>query len=366
MFLKRIFLLAITICSSLSASASFQNALDAQIEEDLSEIGSRSFTNKELLKKFYELSGKGQRVLYCKIRNNSSEWIKSEIRNKGRNEDVFQFFDELSKKYTLPDTDFILCIEDGFHGDSDVPIFTFAANWKSKKNVLLFPDFEALFGQDNDKLLQYSQSYPWEKKINKMFFRGASTGGIDPNDPCLGNDRVRLIVFSHYHPELLEADFSSVFSPQIGELMSRLQKPIVPFLPVADHFLYKYLIDADGNSTTYSRCRWILSSNSVLLKVSSDLTQWYYKILIPYENYIPIRQDLSDLEDIYQWLTTHDEHAREIAMNGQVLGFEAFSRESIERYVYQLLKGYSEKILLLEDDKTEKSKIPYFLRRARS
>jgi hypothetical protein len=87
-----------------------------------------------------------------------------------------------------------------------------------------------------------------------------------------------------------------------------------------------------------------------LLKVSSDFTQWYYKALAPYENYIPIHQDLSDLEEVFTWLSTHDEDAYSIAMKGQQLGKEIFSDDSVELYVYKLLLAYSEKMILNPDN----------------
>lgn len=350
-----IFLLVFAICCHLSIYSSLQEVWDAQIQEELSGITPRSFTPEKLLLKFHELSDVNLQVLYCRIRKNRVQWLKSTKRDEFRNEIVFNYFSELARKYPLPDTDFILCINDGFHENSEIPLFTFAADKKSKKNVCLFPDFEALRGidingLDINNLLEYSQRFPWEQKCNKMFFRGAATGKIDLNEPFFGNDRVRLMYFSYDHPDLVEADFTVIFDEPIVDLMKKLGKPIVSSMLVADHFHYKYLLDVDGNSSTYSRCRWILASNSVLLKVSSDFTQWYYKLLAPYENYIPVRQDLSDLLEIFDWLTQHDADAHAIAMNGQNLGKVAFTKENIDYYVCHLLKGYSEKIELRRQD----------------
>ncbi len=338
--------IALAISTSLNATESWiQTILDAQIEEDMANIPAKSFTDVELFKYFQELSDDGQQAIFCKIRANRAYWKFSSIRNdESRNKVIRNFIEELLEKYPLPNMDFIISTEDGVHHNSKYPLFAFAANTKSKKNVCLFPDFEALAGMDFRPLLGYAAEFPWKKKINKMFFRGAGTGQFDPENPnCFGNDRARVVLFSHDHPSMLEADLTDVYQGPIAGLLSRIGKPLVASIPVRDHFKYKYLLDVDGNSTTYSRCRWILVSNSVLLKVSSDLTQWYYKLLMPFVNYIPIQQDLSDLENIYEWLVTHDSLAYQIAMNGQMLGLDAFSRETLDRYVYQLLLRYSEK-----------------------
>lgn len=192
--------------------------------------------------------------------------------------------------------------------------------------------------------MEYSKRYPWENKLEKGFFRGASTGAFDPKDIFFGNDRVKAVVFSAFFPELLEADFTVIKQKPIAHLMKQLSKPIVPFMPIESHFAYKYLLDIDGYSTTYARCRWILLSNSVLLKVSSDFIQWYYKALIPHKHYLLVKNDLSDLKELFEWLKAHDEEARLIAVNGQELGIELFSQEMVDYYVYTLLSEYARKI----------------------
>lgn len=346
MLLRGMFLLAVAVCTHLSAFTSLHNALDAQIEEDLSGIAPHSFTNAELLSKFYELSNYGRQFLYCRIRSNKIEWVKSSPQNdENRNKMIFGYFSEFMKKYSLPDMDFILSTEDGLLENSDVPIFAFAANKKTKKNVCLIPDCGAMGHTLNfGKILNYSERHPWEQKLNKVFFRGGATGGCKPDKPYFGNARVRATVYSQQNPDILEAGLIEVWDAPIRDFLSQLNISPVPFLSMEDHFIYKYLLDIDGHTTTFERGRWILMSNSVLLKVTSDLTQWYYKILVPYENYVPVRQDLSDLKDIFDWLIAHDEQARKIAMNGQYLGLDAFSKENIDWYVYKLLLGYSEKI----------------------
>ena len=58
-----------------------------------------------------------------------------------------------------------------------------------------------------------------------------------------------------------------------------------------------------------------LKSNSVVLHVESDQTQWYYDKLEPWVHYIPIKNDLSNLIDILCWCTSNDVKCNEIAQN---------------------------------------------------
>lgn len=71
-----------------------------------------------------------------------------------------------------------------------------------------------------------------------------------------------------------------------------------------------------------------LAIGSCILKVQSKCKQWYYRDLRPWEHYIPIRADLSDLEDKVLWCREHDDDSRQIAeagkrfANGIVFGTE--------------------------------------------
>lgn len=324
-------------------------ALEKQIEEDLS--GITPVSNGELREWFTQLSARNWQVIYCKIRNRQIEIVSSPVKDDSRNGYVISFFTQLGQKYSLPDTDFVVYTGDGFHEDSPYPIFAFAANQNAKKNVCLIPEHEALANAIHIEVIsEFSQQHPWETKLNKGFFRGGSTGVVDSSQEYFGNDRVRAVVFSSQHPELLQADFNVIYHDAIAAYISQLpnKNTTEPFLSIEGWLAYKYLLDIDGNSSTYMRGRSILLSNSLLLKViptpQYNWMLWYYKCLIPYVNYVPIKNDLSDLVEAFHWLKTHDQEALQIAKNGRNLAVEIFSKESIQSYVLSLVLGYSKKI----------------------
>ena len=58
-------------------------------------------------------------------------------------------------------------------------------------------------------------------------------------------------------------------------------------------------------------------SNSVVFKVDSHYEQWYYKELKEWVHYIPVKADLSDLEDKYKWALENDEKCQERANNAK-------------------------------------------------
>ncbi len=252
------------------------------------------------------------------------------------------FFDRLGQKYVLPDVDFLLSVHDGFSGELGVPVFSFAKRATSQS--ILIPDFEALF-HANDLIRSCgdaSRAHPWHTKQNIIFWRGSTTGGEYRLDNYFDFPRAKLVFLSAENPTWLDAAFTNFCqgSPEVFVLIEQNGRPLAPFLSMADHFAYKYLIDIDGNSCTYSRCRWILLSNSTLIKPTSPNIQWYYKALVPWVHYIPVKEDLSDLSNVFVWLIAHDNQAQMIAEQGQQLGRVIFSEEAIDHYMLLLLRAY--------------------------
>ncbi len=319
-----------------------------QIEEDFTPIPQHSIATDDLYSAFLKIGSQDGQALYCRIYNNRVHWEATPRKDNWRNPHIFRYFETLAWNYRLPDVEFILMTGDGCEGLSTTPIFTFS-RYGPGRNVFLFPDFEMLWEiMDPNKnwLSQcntFSATHPWETKKAQAFFRGASTGFYNPSLPDFGNDRVRAVLFSASHPDLLDATFSVVFQDPIKDLLTAINKPLAS-ATIDEHFPYKYLLDIDGNASTYSRGRWILLSNSTLCKVMSPFSQWYYKAMIPWVHYVPVSQDLSDLEMILHMLKQNDDLAHAIAENGQALGQEIFTKEVLDHYVISLLFTYADKI----------------------
>jgi len=71
---------------------------------------------------------------------------------------------------------------------------------------------------------------------------------------------------------------------------------------------YKYQVSVDGTVAAY-RLPYLLAGDSVVLKQNSSYYEFFYKRLRPYEHYIPLSADLSDLLDRIQWAKDHDAQA---------------------------------------------------------
>jgi protein glucosyltransferase len=340
------FFYLLTLLLSLSGFAN--HWIQQQVAEDLADVPLASFTSQEVLHLFEEMSEQGQQVQLYTIKNNRLSSRSSTRSDNWRNPHLDRYLLRLTQQHRLPDMKFIIRTDDGVATPFRLPIFAFA-KFREAKNVCHFPDFEMLWElADRERnwipsCQQRSQQHPWETKKAIGFFRGMSTGKWNPSLPDFGNDRVRLTIFSYHHPSLVDATVSQLWQSDLREYITTIGKEISG-ASIDTHFEYKYIFDVDGNASSYSRGRWILLSNSVLLKVMSDCSQWYHKALEPYVHFVPVKSDLSDLQDILEFLKSNDEKARQIATQGVTLGTQIFSYEMTDQYVLSLLYEYTKRM----------------------
>jgi hypothetical protein len=74
----------------------------------------------------------------------------------------------------------------------------------------------------------------------------------------------------------------------------------------------------EGNDVS-SGLKWALFSNSVVMAQSPTKTSWAMEELLePWKHYIPLADDLSDVEEKMQWVVDNDVEAQEIAQRGRL------------------------------------------------
>lgn len=96
---------------------------------------------------------------------------------------------------------------------------------------------------------------------------------------------------------------------------------------------YKFLIDIGGNGYS-GRFKMLLWSGRPVLLVKRRYIEYFYKHLVPYQHYIPVKEDLSDLLEQVQWCRSHPQQASEIGANALLFAKEHFSLENILRNVH--------------------------------
>lgn len=98
------------------------------------------------------------------------------------------------------------------------------------------------------------------------------------------------------------------------------------FVPIYEQSSYKYLIYAEGHCAA---CRYgfMMQLGSVILKVESQCVadqMWYFPLLRPYYDHIPVKADLSDLQSVLEWCHAHDEECQLIAQRAKEVYGEYF------------------------------------------
>lgn len=134
------------------------------------------------------------------------------------------------------------------------------------------------------------QTIPFESKSSKIFWRGRDSN----------KQRLLLVHLSKQRPEVIDAALTNFF---FFRDQSDLEKygPKVPHTSFHDFFKYKYLINLDGTVAAY-RLPNLLAGNSLVLKQSSKYYEHFYHLLHEFEHFVPVKEDLSNLQDIIQLL----------------------------------------------------------------
>lgn len=114
------------------------------------------------------------------------------------------------------------------------------------------------------------------------------------------------------------------------------------FISHEDHCKYRYLLDVEGGpsanaSTGYSlRVKFLMYTGRLLFIVDRPLWSWAEMLLEPWVHYVPVKRDLSDLEEKIQWADTHPEEVSKMIENTTRI---APSRKDAVNQVKRLIKA---------------------------
>lgn len=184
----------------------------------------------------------------------------------------------------------------------------------------------------------------WENKKDTAFFRGTATGGGISIDT---NQRLHLAYLSHLWEKRNEATPKldakiTGWNPRDKKIASAKMNFIRPsdfpfkggkenFVEIYKQSSYKYLIYAEGHCAA-CRYAFMMLLGSVILKVKSKCVAdqlWYFPMLQPWVDHVPIEDDLSDLEEKIDWCRENDEKCKEIAANAKALYDKYISKDGI-------------------------------------
>jgi hypothetical protein len=100
----------------------------------------------------------------------------------------------------------------------------------------------------------------------------------------------------------------------IQPIRGLINNNIQNYLSLPDLIKYRYLIDIGGNGYS-GRLKFLLFSKRPLLIVERNYIEYFQDELVPFEHYIPVKMDLSDLIEKVYWIKNNPIKSFEIANN---------------------------------------------------
>ena len=269
-------------------------------------------------------------------------------------------FKTLLSHANVSDVDFILCPMDGLPEAYMEPDFYLTEDPKNQapilaqsklkepltRSIVLIPDLFSLsksWYEIAPEVLSLNDRIPWQQKKGVAFWRGAFTDKGTPNGeyPLFEQTpRLEICRLSLEQPNLINAGLTGIeplADPAVYERLGLMKN----MASREEHLHYKYLPVLDGHMCTYPGYQWRLLSDSVCFKQESDQVQWFYSALKPYEHYIPIANDMSDLAERVRWAEEHDELVQQIMANARDFASRHLKIEDDYRYLYLVLERYA-------------------------
>lgn len=197
----------------------------------------------------------------------------------------------------------------------------------NRPDYFLVPDciFVPTKGYEWARKVLSEKLLPWDERKDVALWRGGTTGIPRVHGDWRSLERTALCELARKHEDLgiFDVGFSSILQMRTQEDVEAIKNSglVRGFLPWEDWGQFRYHIDIDGNSSPWSNLIQRFLTGSTVLKVESSrgLRQWFYNELVPWENYIPIASDLSDLVAKVQWLRKNQAYARQVGEAGRKL-----------------------------------------------
>jgi hypothetical protein len=203
---------------------------------------------------------------------------------------------------------------------------------KNPSSSLLIPDF--IF----DKMV-----YATVEDYSAFVQEFQNAGKTEPKNHSIGwagnlfchKHRLKMYEISKQHPDQLTITHYS--EHEVPDKFDFSNQFVGPYDVVKNN---KYVIDIEG--VGYSgRVKLLLHCGRPLFLQDRPLKEYYYQWLIPYEHYIPVKRDLSDLMEQYEWAESHPKEVEQIATNAQHFAAQYLTKEFALSQLRKAIETYN-------------------------
>ncbi|KAK4639645.1 hypothetical protein QC761_710180 [Podospora bellae-mahoneyi] len=217
----------------------------------------------------------------------------------------------------------------------------------------------------------------WEEKMNRLYWRGSTTGGFSRNGGWRRQHRQRVVkkfnavdkanvltnVGSSTSPNwtvasvprgdyksLLDVYFSHIGQCDPGDCAAQKEFfEIKEYAKQEDALKYKHVLDMDGNAFS-GRFHAFLKSKSLVFKFAI-FKEWHYEWLRPWAHYVPMSLKGEEWLELVRYFGEEGEGKREgerVAMQGREWAGKVLREEDMEVWFFRLLLEYGR---VVDDDR---------------
>jgi Glycosyl transferase family 90 len=224
---------------------------------------------------------------------------------------------------------------------SDIGSLPGLAFCDGRPDRFLIPDpvFVPTKGYSAAREIYKTNHVPWDQRQPIALWRGTTTGIPRSPGDWRSLERIKLCELARRDVPagLIDAGISEIVQFDDPAVVHEIAESGLTrgFVPWQTWIKYKYHIDVDGNTNSWSAFFYRLLTGSPVLKIESSrgLMQWFYDRLAPWVNYVPVAPDMSDLVDKVRWLARNPATAKGIGERGRELADAMTYEHEIARAV---------------------------------
>ena len=198
----------------------------------------------------------------------------------------------------------------------------------------------------------YKQPLPhWRDRNSLITWRGATTGTkVLTVSRLSDNPRYRICKRLSRLGFRADAKINRVVQARDEEACNSIRQHLVSnglysnALSPYSMSLSRWILDVDGNVNSWGLL-WKLFSGSCVIRVSSTRGQWFHHRLIPFQHYIPVREDLSDLEQVADYCFSNEAHCQYVALNAVRMARRIMDEILLD--IFSAFSCYAQKVSVL-------------------
>ncbi|XP_043498721.1 O-glucosyltransferase rumi homolog [Polistes fuscatus] len=203
------------------------------------------------------------------------------------------------------------------------------AFWEGGPAISLYPRGLGRWDKHRQLLDKTSKNIPWDKKKEKVFFRGSRTS----------SERDNLILLSRENPNLIDAQYTKNQAWKSDE--DTLHAPPASEVPLESHCAYKYLFNYRGVAASF-RYKHLFLCRSLVFHVGDEWTEFFYDAMKPWIHFIPVPKDATqtDLKELIQFAIDNDALSEKMANRGRDFIWHKLRMKDITCFWKKLLQSY--------------------------